>query len=72
MKCQCGSREFIGRQAVRGTLTVIVAVGERGRATFLRNPTKDGLIDSSELDCDDPEGPFACAKCGARLEVRPT
>ena len=68
-KCpKCGCKEFIGSQSVRGSLSVVVAINKDGLTTFLRNPTEDGLMDSSELDFDHPEGPFICLICKEELE----
>lgn len=69
MRCGCGCDRFRASQAVRGTVSVIVTVGDNGEAYFETNDTKDGLLDSSELDCDDPEGPFACVNCGNEIKA---
>lgn len=71
MKCKkCGCEEFYAGQACRGTVTVIATVNEGGTANFSRNPGKKGEFPSNELDFDDPEGPFECVKCGAKLEIK--
>ena len=67
-KCaKCGCEEFHASQAVRGCVPVIARVDHQGNAFFVRNPTDDGEIDTSGLDCDAPDGPFICVKCGHEL-----
>ena len=71
MKCpKCGCNKFMAEQHIEGTISVIVTLADDGsamfhsnRAMFHSNPTNDGNIDSSELSCDSPEGPFACLGC---------
>lgn len=67
-KCpKCGGTEFLATQHVSGSVDVIatIDVGSR-QGTFLRNPTEDGLMDTTDLECKEPEGPFTCANkdCG--------
>ena len=64
----CEGQEFYASQRCRGSLTVIVAVKEQGGTVFQRNPTEDGSPDTSELEFDNPEGPFTCITCGHELE----
>jgi hypothetical protein len=61
LKCNaCGNTEkFYGEQRVWGTVTVVVD----NDGEFLQNDTEDGLIDSTHLECANPEGPFVCAMC---------
>ncbi len=67
-KCpKCGCEEFEAIQAVRGGVPVIARLDHQGNAFFVRNPTDDGLMDTSGLDCDSPVGPFICVKCGHEL-----
>jgi hypothetical protein len=67
-KCpKCGCEEFHASQAVRGGVPVIARVDQQGNTSFVRNPTDDGLMDTSGLDCDAPAGPFVCVKCGQKL-----
>jgi ribosomal protein S27AE len=65
---KCGHNKFLANQACRGTTTVVVAVYDSG-PSFIKNNTPDGNLDPNDLDFDDPEGPFECAKCGAILAV---
>jgi hypothetical protein len=59
LKCNaCGNTgKFIGRQSCRGT----VAVEVDGSGNFVDNP--GGVFESTGLDFDDPEGPWACGVC---------
>lgn len=65
MKLRCPNckdvREFFGRQSCRGTISV--RVNDSGR--FVGNDTECGCPNTEGLDFDDPEGPFACVRCGA-------
>lgn len=60
----CGNCVFIARQQVRGTVDVYVTLDTDHRPTFLDNATKSGEMDTSGLDCDNPEPPFCCRMCG--------
>ena len=65
MKCpNCGNFEFYAEQSISGTVAVIVD----SDGNFIRNPTPDGEMDTSGLDCDDPHGPFTCTKCDTEVE----
>ena len=68
MKCTCGCDNFKAVQAIRGTVSIIVTISDSGAAFFQSNDTKDGQLDSSELDCDNPEGPFICCGCGKEFD----
>ena len=60
MKCpKCGCNKFMAEQHIEGTISVIVTLADDGSAMFHSNRN----IDSSELSCDSPKGPFACLGC---------
>jgi hypothetical protein len=69
----CGHDLFIGRQAVRGTIPVVVSISASGQADFVCNTEKDmtgkGMdIDHNNLDYKEIEGPYICRHCGYALE----
>jgi ribosomal protein S27AE len=65
---KCGSGDFLASQPCRGTITAVVEVDENNKALFIRNPTPDGMADTSGLDFDNPEPPYTCFKCGYVME----
>ena len=64
---KCQSSEFNATQSMRGSVDVIAVLNADGTATFVRNPTDDGAVNTDGLDCGDPEGPFTCVKCGHEM-----
>lgn len=59
---KCGCTTFHANQYVQGYVSVLATV-DKDSAVFLSNPTEDGEMDTSGLDCGNPEGPFHCEKC---------
>ncbi len=67
LRCmRCGNIDtFLASQSCRGTVTV--KVDRKG--SFVTNLGPDGCLDTDGLDFDDPEGPYACERCGESDDV---
>lgn len=66
---KCGGNEFFGTQRIYGYVAVVCGVDAYGDTIFLRNETADGLMDTTSLESDDPEGPFRCVQCNHNMEL---
>jgi hypothetical protein len=70
-KCpKCGHNRFLATQRVSGTIEVVVTLhGDRFSPNttpeFLANNTADGKVDAQDLEFDNPQAPFQCARCKA-------
>jgi len=79
VKCpSCGGTDFIGSQHVSGSVPVncnVTKDTEAGAgwvfdAMFVSNPTPNGELDTSGLDCSGVEGPFYCSECDIAIELK--
>lgn len=68
MQCKkCGCDRFIGRQTVSGTTDVICSVDDNGTPAFRWNTTESGVLNTANVVLGEPQPPFNCVNCGAKL-----